>query len=249
VCIPGFGGHSDIWVIAADGSRAFPLTNTGDTADDGVLMPHFSPDGKHLIWTQRTRGWSLLHQKFVFGAWVIKVGDFKDNPLRPELVNVRTVPVGPEAFYECYGYSPDGKHILFCSDFDQPTAWTSQIFVADAETGANVRRITDGKDYNEHARFTPDGRAIVWMSSRETPNRGTDWWVKRLDGSLTERLTYFNIPGHPESAKDRQWACAVSFSPDGRHFLGGVQYSLFKQIGRIYLVDINATLLARLYGP
>jgi Tol biopolymer transport system component len=40
--IPGFGGRSDIWVMLADGSKAWRLTQTEDIKSDGVLLPKFT---------------------------------------------------------------------------------------------------------------------------------------------------------------------------------------------------------------
>jgi hypothetical protein len=46
--IPGFDGRSDIWVMLADGSKAWQLTQTDDIKSDGVLLPKFSDaDGSH----------------------------------------------------------------------------------------------------------------------------------------------------------------------------------------------------------
>ena len=46
--LPGYGRHDDLWIAATDGSRAFQLTNEGDTKDEGVLIPIFSSDGKRI---------------------------------------------------------------------------------------------------------------------------------------------------------------------------------------------------------
>ncbi len=41
--LPGFGRHDDLWLIAADGSRTWQLTNEANTRNEGVLLPVFSP--------------------------------------------------------------------------------------------------------------------------------------------------------------------------------------------------------------
>ena len=51
--LPGFGGRSDIWVMLADGSKAWQLTQTEDRKSNGVLLPKFSHDGTRLAWTER----------------------------------------------------------------------------------------------------------------------------------------------------------------------------------------------------
>ena len=101
-----------------------------------------------------------------------------------------------------------------------------------------MRCLTDGKSYNEHASYSPDGKYIVWMSNQGSVGVGTDWWLMRADGSGKRRLTHFNIPGHPESCSSSVYACLTDWSPNGRQLLGGVQYSLIKQEGRIVLITL-----------
>jgi len=244
--IPGFGGRSDIWMMLADGSKAWQLTNTRDDRDDGVIIPKFSHDGTKLAWTERVKAPKTFQPRNWFGAWVIKVGDFVVTAAGPELRNIRTLPAGgAPGFYEAYGFSPDDKSIIFCSDFEEPSAFNSQIYVMDAASGGNVRRLTlDPRFYNEHASYSPDGRHIVWMSNRDNPNKGTDWWMMRPDGSHKQRLTYFNQAGHPESGTEAVYACLAHWAPNGMQFVGGVQYSLLKQEGRIILVTLERGLLS-----
>jgi len=45
--------------------------------------------------------------------------------------------------------------------------------------GSNMRMLTDGKNYHEHASYSPDGRHIIWMTSDGNRNAGTDWWIMK----------------------------------------------------------------------
>jgi Tol biopolymer transport system component len=98
----------------------------------------------------------------------------------------------------------------------------------DSVNGGQVRCLTQGKSYNEHASFSPDGRHIVWMSSQDNRNNGTDWWLMDADGSHQRRLTHFNLPGYPEGSGVAVFACLVHWASNGVQLLGGVQYSLLK---------------------
>jgi Tol biopolymer transport system component len=242
--IPGFGGHSDIWVMTSDGRKAWPLTDTGDTKNDGVIIPKFSHDGRKLSWTERVGEPRLLRPRDQFGDWVVKVADFVETPDGPHLAEVRTFAPGGTGFYEAYGFSPDDRRIIFCSDFDQPGgAFHSQIFAMDATDGHHVQRLTSGNAYNEHASYSPNGRNIVWMTNLGNKTGGTDWWIMHADGSNPRRLTYFNQPDHPESTKGAVFACLTHWSPDGLSLLGGVQYSLLKQEGRILLMTLDKSVV------
>jgi Tol biopolymer transport system component len=244
--IPGFGGRSDIWVMLADGSKAWQLTNTADARGSGVIIPKFSHDGSKLAWAERVKPPQLFTPRATFGDWSIKVADFVDSPNGPHVANIRTYEPGGTAFYEAYGFSPDDSKIIFDSDFDSKGAFNSQIYVMDAASGSNVRRLTNGLDYNEHASYSPDGKHIVWMTSRGNMNHGTDWWIMDADGSNQRRLTHFNQPGYPEWAGGiwAVYACLAHWAPNGMQLLGGVQYSLIKQEGRIVLLTLDRSILA-----
>jgi Tol biopolymer transport system component len=243
--IPGFGGRSDIWVMLADGSKAWQLTQTEDIKSDGVLLPKFSHDGTRLAWTERVGTARLFQPRAWFSEWVIKVANFLDTPAGPQLTNVRTFRPGGPGFYEAYGFSPDDRQIIFCSDFDRPSAFNSQIFVMDSVNGSQVRCLTRGKSYNEHASFSPDGRHIVWMSSQDNRNNGTDWWLMDADGSHQRRLTHFNLAGYPEGSGTAVFAGLVNWAPNGVQLLGGVQYSLLKQEGRIILMSLDNSVIGQ----
>jgi Tol biopolymer transport system component len=244
--IPGFGGRSDIWVMTADGTKAWQLTNTADERGCGVIIPKFSHDGSKLVWAERVKAPKLFAPRETFGDWSIKVADFTVTPDGPRLGNIRTFEPGGTAFYETYGFSPDGSKIIFDSDFDSKGAFNSQIYVMDAATGGGLRRLTNGLDYNEHASYSPDGRHIVWMTNRDNRNHGTDWWMMNADGSNQRRLTHFNQPGYPDFAGGilAVYACLAHWAPDGVHLLGGVQYSLIKQEGRIVLMTLDRPILS-----
>lgn len=234
--IPGFGAYSDIWCLTPDGKRAYRLTNLPADADHGVLLPRFSPDGKRLVWTGRVERPNFLDPRKAFGYWAIHLADFVDGAAGPRLSRIRTLQPGGRSFYEAYGFSPNGKRIIFCSSMNQPSVWDQQIYTMDA-AGGNLRQLTRG-DYNEHASYTPDGRSILWMSNRQSRRGGTDWWIMNADGTNQRRLTYFNEPGHPHDMGRTVWAGLGSFSPDGRRFVGDIQTNLITQEAMIKIVEL-----------
>ena len=211
-----------------------------------MIIPKFSHDGSKLAWTERVKYPKLFAPRESFGDWSIRVGDFIETPTGLRLTDIRTFTPGGTAFYEAYGFSPDGRKVIFCSDFESRGALNSQIYVMDAATGGDVRRLTNGRDYNEHASYSPDGRHIVWMTNRDNRNHGTDWWIMDAEGSNQRRLTHFNQPGYPESAGGilAVYACLTHWAPDGIHLLGGVQYSLIRQEGRILLMTLDRSVLS-----
>lgn len=243
--IPGFGGRSDLWVMLADGSKSWPLTDTPDTNNSGVIIPKFSHDGRRIVWADRVARAKLLSSKQTCGYWDLKIADFIELHGVPKLVNIHSIrPGGIEAMNECYGFTPDDKSVIFQSSHNQRSFWTSQIFTCDADTGRNITQLTNNSTFNEHASFSRDGRHIVWMTSQGNPNHGTDWWIMRADGSHKRRLTNFNRPGYPESCSHPVYSVLTNWAPNGVQLLGGVQYSLIKQEGRIMLMTLDRSLLS-----
>lgn len=236
LAIPGFGGYSDIWVMTVDGKHAWKIFETRTDANDGIIGPKFSHDGKHVVWVERKKYPHIFKKREFFGLWTIKTADFTVLPKDPALENIKTFEPGGDAFYETYGFSADDKRIIFCSNMYVRYWWECRIYSIGANTGSDIKELTNN-DYNEHAVYARNGKFIVWMSNTMATRQGTDWWIMQPDGTQKQRLTYYNEPGFPQYSGHKKWACLVSFSPDSRQFIGGVQYSLFKQEGDIYKVE------------
>ena len=83
---------------------------------------------------------------------------------------------------EC-AYSPDGKHIVFCSFRDG----NQEIYVCDSD-GGHPRRIThaDGKDGGPF--FSPDGKRIVYRSIRHEDDN-LQIFVNSFDGQNEHAIT------------------------------------------------------------
>ena len=235
--LPGFGSYCDIWLISSDAKKTFKLVTTPADANHGVIAPRFSPDGKHIVWTDRVQAPNVAVAKQTAGFWTIKMADFAfDSSGTPSVTNIHIIQPGETAFYECYGFSPDGSRLIFCSDMNQLSFWNEHIYTIDTN-GNNLVKLTD-KDYNEHGIFRPDGSQIVWMTNTNSNTGGTDWWIMNADGTGKKQLTYFNEKGNPQWAGGAVWAGLGSFCPAGDRFVGGVQVSLVTQEGKIVMVQL-----------
>ena len=232
--LPGFGRHDDMWLIAADASQSWQLTDEPNTVDQGVLIPVWSADGKHVAWSSRQPG----------GKYVLKVADFLETP-QPHLSEVRSFQPGGKAYYETGSFTSDGKSLIYTSDQDTHDFWHSQIYRLDLDSG-KATRLTVGTHYNEHPSLmtSPIGDWVVYMSTEGVDRYpwqlflGTDWWAMRPDGSGKKRLTRMNInrKDNPQNEKALRVAGTIAPSPDGTWFLGDVQDSLTKQTGQVRVV-------------
>jgi Tol biopolymer transport system component len=237
--LPGFGAYCDIWIMRKDGVYAYKLVDITNDYDHGVIAPRISHDGKQIVWTDRKTQPNILNPLQQAGFWTIKLADIHFSPydsIAPTITNIRTIEPVNNAFYECYGFSPDDSKLIFCSDINMLSFLDEHIYTIDT-LGNNLTKLTEA-DYNEHAFYNPDGSKIVWMSSTKSTKGGTDWWRMNPDGSNKERLTFFNEPNNDQYAGHAVWAGLGSFAPEGTRFIGGRQTSLVTQEGEIMMVEI-----------
>ena len=236
--IPGRGAYNDLWAATADGRQVFQLTNLPVDVGRGIIIPHFSRDGRRVAWSELVGTINVWDPRLQFGSFVMKVADWEDTWFGPRLANIRTFRPGPEGFYETYGFTPDGSQLIFCSSLATGNVWSSQIFTMDLATGAVTRQLTTDA-YNEHAYYSVDGAKIVWMTNFQSTLGGCDWWIMNADGSGKTRLTRFNEPGDPASTGQPVWCGDTAWTPDGRAFLGSVQTDLVGGSGKIVKVSVN----------
>ncbi len=226
---PGWGSYSDLWVASADGSHARQLTDVPTDKDHGTIIPEFSPDGRLLEWTERTKAPKVLSPNRFAGFWVIKVADFNVNrDGTPSLSDIRTVSPPGDAMNESGGFSADSSSLVFTSDFENHNFWHNQIYRLDLNSGV-ITRLTRGDSYNEHPRYTPDGQ-VLWMSNTGNSSHGTDWWTMNADGSNPQRLSDFNAGDNAQAIGHKPVYATVvqtaNWSLDHSYFYGDVETNL-----------------------
>jgi Tol biopolymer transport system component len=235
--LPGFGVHDDLWLATPDGKQAWKLLDEPMTKTQGVLLPIFSPDGRHIAWTDRQPD----------KTYEIRVADFVETPA-PHIEHVKTYLPGGKHYYEPGSFTSDSRSLVYTSDQDTHSFWQGQIYRLDLATGVGTR-LTEGKDYNEHPTVvkTPRGDWVVYMSTRDVVRRpfsfflGTDWWAVDINGGGTKRLTTMNTrpKNNPEYADKAMIGCTVAISPKGDYFLGDVQDDVKKQTGLVRTVHLT----------
>jgi Tol biopolymer transport system component len=168
---PGFGGlGSDIYVMRPDGSHVTKLTGTdpakGSGEGEDAYHGYWSPDGKHIVWAHLN--WNFIDDGGS-GKWDIRVADFVDDGVHPpHLANERVVRPANGHFYETQWWAPDGSGFLYTETYGYAMN-TDLFFCKLTPTGCDVRRLTNDPAWDEQAIFTPDGRDVVFMSTRSHP--------------------------------------------------------------------------------
>jgi serine/threonine protein kinase/Tol biopolymer transport system component len=183
------GGSMGIWRIAVDESsgRATglpePIAASVDVAMD---LPHLSADGSKLVFRSMIQ--SVNPAAIDFDPATQRAG-------RVRLLLHRTGLLMPT------DVSPDGRWIALTNVFDRQ----QDLFTMRSD-GTGLSRLTDDLARDWEPRFTPDGTALVFSSTKS----GTyDAWSILLDGSGRTRLT---------AITDTEVAHTM-FAPDGRRLI------------------------------
>ncbi len=83
-------------------------------------------------------------------------------------------------------YSPDGKHIVFCSN--RGGEKNLELYVMDSD-GKNVRKLTNAPGcYNGGPFFSPDGKRVIFRSDRKEKDK-LQLYVINVDGTGERALT------------------------------------------------------------
>jgi WD40-like Beta Propeller Repeat len=189
---PGYGGMgSALWAMRIDGSDQTQLTDVqppsagpfnGEGIDD--YHAYWAPDGTHIEYAH-------LNWNFVTGGgngnWDVRVAQFHvATDGTPYLSNTNVVRPDNGHWYETQWWNPNPKRPGFLYTETSPTssgggsATTPQLFYCQliykysaCKNGGT--RLTDSPSWDEQAIFTPDGRDVIFMSSRAQPGIFNTW--------------------------------------------------------------------------
>jgi Tol biopolymer transport system component len=174
---------------------------------------YFSPDAKLIVYQAITKEYPF------YQIYLQPLADGKPKLVSPG--RGRTT---------CAYFNPDGKHLIFASShldphLDQTEAegrrqqeeearsgrrarysWVfdpfMDIFASDLE-GHDLKRLTDAPGYDAEGSFSPDGKQIVFCSTR---GGDPDLYIMNADGSGTRQLTHSaGYDGGPFFSPDGKW--------------------------------------------
>jgi TolB protein len=162
-------GNPEIYLLTV-ASGAFRRLTTNVAID---TEPTWSPTGRDLAFVSDRSGSPHIYVMDTDG------------------VNVRRLTSG--GYNTQPRWSPKGDSIVFTSRFANHDIW------AIGPDGSNLRRLTAGPGDNESASWSPNGRHLIFQSSRQA--NGTQLYTMLSDGSEQQVLT-----GGPGQASSPAWS-------------------------------------------
>ena len=258
--LPGYGFCTNLFAADIESNVYWPLTSNVSTAKliRGAVMPQFSADGSKLFWTlcETTPG-----GKELYGKRTLMLGDFAILSGVPQLTSAKTVADDQlsGAFAESYGFSPDGKQLLFSGTPKNVNEWhRMSIGLISLETN-KVTFLTDKTDtWDRYAAFTPTGRKIVWSSSGDYSIPylgigGNQWqnemfselWIMNATGRDKRQLTHFNERGHSHYAGCKCYVGMVRWHPTKKNTVALIlhkQHNVNNISSSILLVELGNNL-------
>ncbi|MCD4770755.1 MAG: hypothetical protein K8R35_11385 [Bacteroidales bacterium] len=194
---PGIGRNHNVWIMTADGSKFWQITNYSDNW--GSIRSGFSHDGKTVCWNEE-----FSMEKYPNG----KPTDPDDDPFTP----------GHQGHPGSYW----GWDSFDYRKGEELGAWRVKLADISFENGepeiSNIRHIDipEGFTLIEGAGFTPNDDGFIYSCANLSENGGNGLWgdiyISDLNGTFLERLTKTSFV-HDENPE---------FSPDGEKIVWNI---------------------------
>ena len=155
-------GDLDLYTMDLEGKHVKRITNT--LGYDGGAW--FSPDGTKIIWraSRPTTPEEIKEYKDLL----------KDNLVAPTHMEVWIANAdGSNAHQVTFleqanwapNFTPDGKHFIFCSNYEYRHGFPFNMYMADLD-GKNIQKISRDKGFDAFPMFSIDGKKFVFSSNR-----------------------------------------------------------------------------------
>ncbi len=166
-------GDLDIYTMNIDGSDVRRLTTT--PGYDGG--PWWSPDGKKIVYrahhpkdpTELQQYQDLLKQGLIRPSKVELFVMNADGSSQRQVTALGGANFGPS-------WSPDGKRIIFSSNFASPRSRNFELYLVNASdsmaTADRLERITVFDSFDGFPMFSPDGKKLLFASNRNAKTEG-----------------------------------------------------------------------------
>ncbi len=161
-------GDLDLYTMNLDGSGVTQLTN--ETGYDGGAF--YSPDSKRIVY----RAWHYTDS--------VEVRKYKEtlaqDLVRPSKMEIMIMNADGSGKRRITGngaanfapfFLPDGKHIIFASNMNDPKGRNFDLYTVNVD-GTEVEQITFNPTFDSFPMFTRDGKNLVFASNRNGSVQG-----------------------------------------------------------------------------
>jgi TolB protein len=154
-------GNIDLFSMKLDGTDVKQLTH--EEGYNGGAW--YSPDGSEIVYrASRPMGDELTEFRDLLKKGLVKPHSLEIYVMNADGSNQRKVTNLSGASFAPY-FMPDGKHIIFSSNYLNPTGPNFDLFMINKD-GTGLERITYGGGFNSFPMFTKDGKKLVFCSNR-----------------------------------------------------------------------------------
>ena len=154
-------GDLELYLMNPDGSNVEQLTN--EAGYDGGAF--FSLDGEWIVWrASRPTGEALQDYRSLLTDGLIRPGKLELFIMKLSERKPIQITDNGAANFGPY-WHPDGEHIIFSSNMDDPNGRNFDLYLVNVNT-RKTERITSYEGFDGFPMFSHDGKTLVFASNR-----------------------------------------------------------------------------------
>lgn len=160
-------GDIELFSMKLDGSDVRQLTNVPGY-DGGAF---YSWDGRKIVFrASRHEGPDLDAFRQLLRENLVRPSKMELYVMNADGSNMRQITHNGAANFAPF-WHPDGRHIIFASNANDPQGRNFDLFLID-EDGGNMRQLTFEPTFDGFPMFTRDGRKLIFASNRGGSRQG-----------------------------------------------------------------------------
>ena len=160
-------GDLELYVMDVKSGKEIRVTN--ELGYDGGAW--FSPDGTKIVWraSRPKTPEAIKEYKELLAEGMVAPTNMEVFVANADGSNTKQITALGQANW-APNFTPDGKHIIFCSNHEYKRGFPFNMYLIDLE-GKGLEKISRDKGFDAFPMFSPDGKKIIFASNRN--NGGT----------------------------------------------------------------------------
>lgn len=160
-------GDLELYVMDLKSGKEMRVTN--QLGYDGGAW--FSPDGTKIVWraSRPKTPEAIKEYKELLAEGMVAPTNMEVFVANADGSNAKQITALGQANW-APNFTPDGKHIIFCSNHEYKRGFPFNMYLIDLE-GKGLEKISRDKGFDAFPMFSPDGKKIIFASNRN--NGGT----------------------------------------------------------------------------